>query len=49
VAVRLGLCRADHDITVKLSGGDLMVRCNADRSIVMTGNTQLVYEGVVEY
>ena len=45
-AVRLGLCAADEDITVKVRGGDLVVRASA-QGITLTGETKLVFEGVV--
>ena len=48
-AVRLGLCPAERDITVKVPGGDLIVRCSFDGGVTLTGETHLVYEGVVEY
>ena len=45
-AVRLGLCAADEDVTVKVRGGDLVVRVSA-QGITLTGETGLVFEGVV--
>ena len=45
-AVRLGLCAADEDVTVKVRGGDLVVRVSAE-GITLTGETGLVFEGVV--
>lgn len=47
-AVKLGLCKKDTDITVKLRGGDLVVHCTDD-GITLDGDANLVYEGVVEY
>ncbi|MBQ9301391.1 MAG: carbamoyl-phosphate synthase large subunit, partial [Clostridia bacterium] len=47
-AVRLGLCEAGRDITVKLAGGDLTVNCTGDR-IVLTGEVVFVFEGTFEY
>ena len=47
-AVRLGLCKKDTDITVKLRDADLVVRCS-DEGITLDGDANLVYEGVVEY
>ena len=47
-AVKLGLCKKDTDIVVKLRGGDLVVRCTDD-GITLDGDANLVYEGVVEY
>lgn len=36
------------DITVKLVGGDLVVKYT-DHEVILTGDAVLVYEGVVEY
>ena len=47
-AVRLGLCDVNTEITVKLLGGDLLVRVEPGR-ILLTGNAVLVYEGTFEY
>lgn len=47
-AVENGLCRKGEDITVKLRGGDLTVNYDDD-GIVLTGDTSLVFEGVVYY
>ena len=47
-AVLCGYCKKDTDITVKLRGGDLHVRCSDD-GITLDGDANLVYEGVVEY
>ena len=47
-AVENGLCRKGEDITVKLRGGDLTVNYEDD-GIVLTGDTSLVFEGVVYY
>ena len=47
-AVRLGLCDMNTEITVKLLGGDLLVRVEPGR-ILLTGNAVLVYEGTFEY
>ena len=44
-AVENGFCRAGEDVTVKLRGGDLIVRYTED-GITLTGETKLVYEGV---
>ena len=48
-AVVNGLCPADEDITVRLIGGELTVRCCSDGSIFMTGAAKKIYEGVYEY
>ena len=47
-AVRNGLCEKGRDITVKVRGGDLVVNYT-DEKVTLTGETKLVYEGVVEY
>ena len=47
-AVKLGLCEAGQDITVKLAGGDLTVNC-ADDKILLTGEVVFVFEGTFEY
>lgn len=45
-----GLCKADTDITVKVRGGDLIVRYNsADNHVTLTGNVEKIYEGTVEF
>ena len=44
-----GLCKADTDITVKLKGGDLIVRYASDGSVTLTGSAKLVFEGTVEF
>ncbi len=46
-AVENGLCRKNEDITVKLKGGDLIVRYT-DETVYMTGNTETIFEGSVE-
>ena len=42
-----GYCKKDTDITVKLIGGDLVIRYTDD-TVYMTGNAVTVYEGIVE-
>ncbi len=44
-----GYCRRDTDITVKLRGGDLIVRYSSDGSVTLTGNVEKIYEGTVEF
>lgn len=46
-AVENGYCQKDCDITVKLLGGELVVRYTED-TVYMTGNTVLVYKGTVQ-
>ena len=47
-AVRLGYCRKDADIKVKLPGGDMYVRISDDR-VTLTGGASVVFEGTFEY
>ena len=44
-----GFCKADTDITVKVRGGDLLVRYHSDGSVTLTGGVQKVYDGKVEF
>ena len=48
-AVLGGYCKTDEDITVKVRGGDLIVRYCADGEVILTGNARLVFEGTVEF
>ena len=48
-AVLGGYCKADEDITVKVRGGDLIVRYDSDGTVTLTGNARLVYEGRIEF
>ena len=45
-AVENGYCPKDEDITVKLRGGDLIIRYT-DKAVYMTGSAQTVYEGTI--
>lgn len=47
-AVENGYCKKGENITVKLRGGDLIVNYT-DEKITLTGNTNLVYTGEIEY
>ncbi len=47
-AVENGYCEKDADVTVKLAGGDLVVKYTGE-AVYLTGNANLVYEGDVEY
>ena len=47
-AVENGYCDAGEDITVKLPGGDLIVRIERDRAY-LTGETAQAFEGVLAY
>ena len=45
-AVENGFCPKNEDITVKLRGGDLVIRYT-DEAVYMTGNAKTVFEGTV--
>ncbi|MBE7039722.1 MAG: carbamoyl-phosphate synthase large subunit [Ruminococcaceae bacterium] len=47
-AVENGYCNKDEDITVRLAGGKVIVRYT-DEAVYLTGNANLIYEGVIEY
>lgn len=47
-AVEKGYCPKDQDITVKLRGGDLLVRYTA-QGMLLTGNAETVFSGTAEY
>ncbi|MCR5795186.1 MAG: carbamoyl-phosphate synthase large subunit [Solobacterium sp.] len=47
-AVRLGYCRENADIKVKLPGGDMYVRISDDR-VTLTGGASIAFEGTFEY
>jgi len=47
-AIALGECAMGTDVTVKAAGGDLIVNCTESET-TLTGETKLVYRGVVEY
>lgn len=47
-AVENGYCSKGENITVKLRGGDLIVNYS-DEAITLSGNTNLVYTGEIEY
>ncbi|MBQ8818578.1 MAG: carbamoyl-phosphate synthase large subunit [Clostridia bacterium] len=46
-AVENGYCKKGDDITVKLRGGDLVVKYT-DEKLILTGNAELVYQGFIE-
>jgi len=48
-AVKLGICKPDAPITVRLIGGELVIRVSADYDVNMTGGAEKVYEGIYEY
>ena len=43
-----GFCEENKNITVKLPGGDLLVKY-AENGIVLTGDAEIVYDGEFEY
>ncbi|MDR1069501.1 MAG: carbamoyl-phosphate synthase large subunit [Gracilibacteraceae bacterium] len=47
-AVKNGYCRHGEDITVKLPGGELVVRYEKDGAVVMVGSAEQAFEGEVE-
>ncbi len=47
-AAENGLCAKDTDVTVKVRGGDLIVRYTDDR-VLLSGSAVMVYEGEFEY
>ena len=46
-AVENGYCKKGDDITVKLRGGDLVVKYT-DEKLILTGNAELIYQGFIE-
>jgi carbamoyl-phosphate synthase large subunit len=46
-AVENGYCQKGADVTVKVRGGELIIRYT-DQTVLMTGDAQMVFEGVVE-
>jgi len=46
-AVENGFCKKDTDVTVKLNGGELVIRYT-DKTVFMTGPTRKTFDGVVE-
>ena len=47
-AVERGLCDKGVDVTVKVRGGELVV-CYTDEQIYLTGGTETVYSGTIEF
>lgn len=47
-AILNGYCKYGQDISVRLPGGDLVVRCEENGDILLTGDAVKVYDGVVE-
>ena len=46
-AVSMGLCGAGETVSVRLDGGELQVRVEADGQVHMTGPAEFVYEGEI--
>ena len=46
-AVENGYCKKGDDVTVKLRGGDLVVKYT-DEKLILTGNAELIYKGFIE-
>ena len=47
-AVLNGYCKPDTDVTVKVRGGDLVVRYTAEGVVTLTGSVKQVFEGTIE-
>ena len=45
-AVENGYCEKDTDVTVRLKGGNLIIRYTDD-TVYMTGNAETIYDGVI--
>jgi len=48
-AVKTGRVKAGEEVTVRLIGGDLTIKVNADYAVTMTGGATEVYQGVYCY
>ena len=48
-AVKTGRVKAGSEVTMKLIGGDLSIKVEADYSVTMTGGAVEVYQGVYDY
>ncbi len=46
-AVENGYCKKGDDVTVKLRGGDLVVKYT-DEKLILTGNAELIYQGYMK-
>lgn len=42
-----GICPKDTDVTVRLTGGDLVIRYTSDKTVFMTGEAVIAFEGTV--
>ena len=47
-ATENGFCEVNTDVTVKVRGGDLIVRYDGKR-VWLTGNADYIYEGTLRY
>ena len=47
-AVLNGYCSYDHDITVHLKGGTVIIRYQSDGTVIMTGDAKTVFQGSIE-
>lgn len=47
--IRLGLLDSGKQITVSLSGGDLLIQWQEGNDVLMTGPATTVFEGVIQY
>ncbi len=43
-----GFCEKDTDVTVKVPGGDLIVRYT-DEDVTLSGDAKFVFKGLFEY
>ncbi len=44
-----GYCPVDEEITVKMRGGDVIVRYTSVGNVLLTGTVKKVFDGVIEY
>ena len=47
-AVKMGLCRANQDISVSMDGGVLKINVSDDYQLRMTGPYKMVYKGIID-
>lgn len=47
-AVRNGICKADEFITVHLIGGLLKIKYRSDRTVIMQGEAEFVFDGTID-
>lgn len=46
-AVENGICPKNQEVTVKLKGGDLIIKYTDDGEVYLTGNAEIVFRGTV--